>query len=249
MVDAGVRMFGWGKDSSAALCVADSISRDSNMRFLIKLRRSLQKKYFPTDRDKAMRRWKSDQGDQKLRLEYDLSSASVVMDLGGYRGTWADEIHSRYGCTVHVFEPVRTFAEGIAAKFQGNPSIHVHGCGLGSHTRTERIGLSADASSIFQNDGVLETIELVDATQWFSAHQIQSVDLMKINIEGGEYELLERMLDSRLASRIDNIQVQFHNIAADSEARMNTILERLQATHQPTYQYHFVWENWQRNAA
>ncbi len=219
------------------------------MRFLIKLRRSLQKKYFPTERDKAIRRWRSDKGDQTLRLDYDLNSDSVVMDLGGYRGEWADEIHARYGCTVHVFEPVKSFAEGIAARFEGNTAIHVHGCGLGSHTRTERIGLSADASSIFQNDGALETIELVDAAQWFSAHRIETVDLMKINIEGGEYELLERLLDSSLASHVHNIQVQFHNIAPDSEARMNAILARLQATHQPTYQYHFVWENWERSAA
>ena len=35
--------------------------------------------------------------------------------------------------------------------------------------------------------------------------------LMKINIEGGEFELLERLLETRLISRIENIQVQFHN--------------------------------------
>ena len=83
------------------------------MRLLIKLRRSLQKKYFPTERDKVMRRWKADQGDQVLRLNYHLRPDSVVMDLGGYRGDWAHEIHSRYRCRVHVFEPVLSFADGI----------------------------------------------------------------------------------------------------------------------------------------
>lgn len=219
------------------------------MRFLIKLRRSLQKKYFPTDRDIAMRRWKSDQGDQKLRLDYDLNSDSVVLDLGGYRGEWAHDIHTRYGCTVHVFEPVKSFADGIVARFQGNPAIHVHCCGLGKQTRTERIGLSADASSMFQSNGAVESIQLVDAADWFQQNKVSHVDLMKINIEGGEYELLERLLESGLASRVENIQVQFHNLAPDSEARMKAILQGLHATHQPTYQYHFVWENWQRSAA
>jgi FkbM family methyltransferase len=219
------------------------------MRFLIKLRRSLQKKYFPTDRDRVIRRWRSDHGDQTLRLDYCLDSDSVVLDLGGYRGDWAQEIYSRYGCTVHVFEPVQSFADGIVQRFEGNESIHVHHCGLGRTTREERIGLSADASSMFQNEGTQETIQIVDAAVWFAKHDMPRVDLMKINIEGGEYELLERMLDTGLASRIENIQVQFHNLAADSEARMNAILQRLQASHQPTYQYHFVWENWQRSAA
>ena len=219
------------------------------MRFLIKLRRSLQKKFFPSDRDKEIRRWKSDLGDQKLRLDYDLNAESVVMDLGGYRGEWAHDIHSRYGCTVHVFEPVVSFAEGIAGRFKGNASIHVHCCGLGKETRTELMGLSADASSMFQNDGTLETIQMIDAADWFQRHNVRQVDLMKINIEGGEYELLERLLDTELAFRVENFQVQFHNIAADSESRMNAILHRLQSTHQPTYQYHFVWENWQRSVA
>ncbi len=219
------------------------------MRFLIKLRRSLQKKYFPNERDLSMRRWKADQGDQKLRLEYDLNANSVVLDLGGYRGDWAHDIHSLYGCTVHVFEPVAIFANGIEKRFEGNSAIHVHCCGLGRTTRKEQLGLSADASSMFQNEGDLETIQLVDVVDWFLKNQIRRVDLMKINIEGGEYELLERLLESGLASRIENIQVQFHNIADDSESRMQAILQQMRATHQPTYQYHFVWENWQRNAA
>ncbi|MEZ6033023.1 MAG: FkbM family methyltransferase [Planctomycetaceae bacterium] len=219
------------------------------MRFLIKLRRSLQKKYFPTDRDRAMRRWRSDHGDETLRLNYSLNSASVVMDLGGYRGDWAQNIHERYGCTVHVFEPVQSFADGIVRRFDGNEAIHVHRCGLGSTTRDERIGLSADASSMFHCEGAQETIRIVDAAAWFAEYNVPRVDLMKINIEGGEYELLERMLDAGLASRVENIQVQFHNLAVDSETRMNNILQRLQASHQPTYQYHFVWENWQRSAA
>lgn len=196
-----------------------------------------------------MRRWRSDHGDETLRLNYSLNSESVVLDLGGYRGDWAHNIHERYGCTVHVFEPVQSFADGIVRRFDGNEAIHVHRCGLGSTTRDERIGLSADASSMFHSEGAQETIRIVDAAAWFAAHEVPRVDLMKINIEGGEYELLERMLDTGLASRVENIQVQFHNLAVDSETRMNDILQRLQASHQPTYQYHFVWENWQRSAA
>ena len=40
------------------------------------------------------------------------------------------------------------------------------------------------------------------------------VDLIKINIEGGEYELLEAILDNNLAKAFDNLQIQFHGIPA-----------------------------------
>ena len=70
---------------------------------------------------------------------------------------------------------------------------------------------------------------------------------MKINIEGGEYELLEYLLDTGLATQIINYQVQFHDFVPDAEARMTAIRERLSQTHTLTYQYEFVWGNWRFN--
>ncbi len=219
------------------------------MQYLAKLRRRFQKKFFPTDWDKVIRQWKSDKGDQTLRLDYDLNRNSTVLDLGGFRGEWAHQIHSRYGCKVHVFEPVTSFAKGIVDRFDGNTAIEVHSCGLGGITRSECIFLSADASSIVQKQGAAESIRIVDVVEWFEQHRIERVDLMKVNIEGAEYELLERMLDAGLERLINNIQVQFHNFTPNAVSRMKAILDRLQESHQPTYQYHFVWENWQRRVA
>ena len=91
--------------------------------------------------------------------------------------------------------------------------------------------------------------QLIEACEWMNAQRVQHIDLMKINIEGGEYELLEHMLDRSLVSRGDNIQVLCHDITPDSEARMDSILRRIAETHGPTYQYRLVWENWKKNAA
>lgn len=219
------------------------------MRYFHKLRRRLQKTFFPNEWDLVIRRWKSDKGDQTLRLDYDLHADSVVLDLGGYRGEWAGNILSRYGCTVHVFEPVASFANGIVTRFPNNDAIEVHKFGLGGYTRSESIGLSADGSSVFQVNGETESIQIVDVAEWMQHQTASHFGLMKINIEGGEYEVLERLLDTGLVSRVDDIQVQFHNIAPDSEARMKSILRRLEHSHGPTYQYPFVWENWRRRAA
>ena len=211
--------------------------------------RSLKKRVFPTGRELVVRKWKNDRGDQTLRLNYSLDANSVVMDMGVYRGDWAHEIHQRYGSQIHVFEPVMSFADAIKTRFSGNAAIHVHACGLASRTRTETIELSADASSMYSGGGEKQSIQLIEACAWMYAQRVLRVDLMKINIEGGEYELLEHMLDRDLVSRVDNIQVQFHDIASDSEARMDSILKRLAETHGPTYQYRLVWENWKKNAA
>ncbi|MEZ6040482.1 MAG: FkbM family methyltransferase [Planctomycetaceae bacterium] len=173
-----------------------------------------------------------------------MTSQSVVLDLGGYRGDWADQIHRQYGSQVHVFEPVKSFASGIRDRFASNTAIHVYDFGLGAKTRDEQICLSADASSIFQGEGDSESIRIVDIAEWMHDHAIGHVSLMKVNIEGGEYELLERILDSGLESKFDDIQVQFHRLDEACEERMDRILDRLAGTHEPTFQYRFVWENW-----
>src|SRR5262245_42140527 len=50
-------------------------------------------------------------GDMTLRMTYDLSPDSVVLDLGGYHGAWAVEIMARYCCHIHIFEPCPQFME------------------------------------------------------------------------------------------------------------------------------------------
>ena len=69
-------------------------------------------------------------------------------------------------------------------------------------------------------------------------------DLIKINIVGGEYEVLEILLKNNMISIFKNIQVQFHDFIVDNaKERMNAIQKKLALTHVLTFQYEFVWEN------
>ena len=212
-------------------------------KIITKIRVSL----FPSEHDKDVKRWFTDNGDEKLRCEYDdLNAESLVIDLGGYKGQWASDIYARYNCRVLVFEPVRSFAEKIKARFERNPMIEVFCLALGANRRQEIISLGADGTSVYRNSSEKETIQFEDVAKFFSEHGVSSVDLMKINIEGGEYELLPRLFDAGLVNRIKHLQIQFHDIGSDSELRMKKICQELEKTHNPTYQYKFVWENWMR---
>jgi FkbM family methyltransferase len=209
---------------------------------LVKFKRS----FFPSQRDKAIKKWWADGGDYKLRFDYDLNSESWVFFYGGVLGQGASELFSRYQCRILVFEPVKRFAQQIDERFRKNSKIEVFNFGLGGSTRSERIAVCADGSSVFVESKEREQILVMDILEWLSTRDEDNFDLLKINIEGGEYELLERIIACDLASKIDSIQVQFHNIAEDSEQRMQRILSVLSRTHMPTYQYRFVWENWKR---
>lgn len=211
-----------------------------------RLFRSIRKRIAPTPHEMTFKRWCRDCGDKKLRYSYPLDADSLVFDLGGYQGEWAAGIHQRYGAKVEIFEPVESFAGSIRERFANNAAIRVHACGLGGTTRTEQLAMCRDGSSVFRAADEIVPVEIVDVQEWFAREAVGEVALMKINIEGGEYELLERMLDAGLVRQVQDIQVQFHNLWPDSEARMEGILSRLSATHEPTWQYPFVWENWRR---
>lgn len=203
-----------------------------------------------TPQEKSSILWSRDNGDMTLRLEYPLDHSSTVFDLGGYEGQWTSDIFSKYCCFIYVFEPVEEFAVKIGRRFSKNNKIFVHRCGLSDLNKESKIFIDGDHSSTFKSKGegkaVSEKMHSLRAVDFMKEHKIQSIDLMKINIEGGEYELLEHLLDSGFIENITNIQVQFHAFVPNAEERMMKIQQELAKTHFLTYQYLFVWENWQK---
>ena len=181
---------------------------------------------------------------EKLRYEYELDAHSVVFDLGGYEGQWASDLFARYCPTLYVFEPVRAFAEQITERFAHNPHIHVFPFALGNGTFDTTLSLAANGSSVFIDTPEKETISVKTAADFLAEHQIDHIDLMKINIEGGEYDLLEHLIEHDLTKRISNLQIQFHDFVPNALERMQAIRETLRQTHEPTYLFDFVWENW-----
>jgi FkbM family methyltransferase len=189
-------------------------------------------------------RWIADNGEAK-RYEYKLAESSFVIDLGGYKGEWTAEIHRRYGSNILIFEPVKSFFDGIEKRFEDNEMINAANVAIGNERRTEIIHLNQDATSMFV-EGEVEEIKILDVYETFKINEIESVDLMKINIEGGEYELLERMIETNMLGIVDNYQIQFHDFIPNCTQRRNAIREELKKTHKCDWCYEFVWESWSK---
>lgn len=190
--------------------------------------------------------WKK--GDETLRLNYPLNQESLVLDIGGYKGEWAFNIYSLYQPLIYIFEPVSSFQNIIHRKFENNSKIKLFKFGLGNESRFVDISLDADGSSTHRRleSRQVERIEIVGIDQFFKNNQIEQVDLMKINIEGEEYVLLQAMLNNNLHKKVKNIQVQFHSWIDNATAMRSEIQKSLSKTHRLTYDFPFVWENWER---
>jgi FkbM family methyltransferase len=174
---------------------------------------------------------------EELRYEYPLKPDDLVVDVGGYEGKFANEIRRRYGCRVWCFEPV--FHKEIRTKL--HPDVELLAYGLGRGDYSQSFFVKGDMTGAWAEGEQIEVF-VVDVNGTLR----EPVALLKLNCEGGEYEILEAILDEGDPLLYDNIQVQFHSIFPDSEARWQKIRERLLVTHELTYDAPWCWENYKR---
>jgi hypothetical protein len=71
---------------------------------------------------------------------------------------------------------------------------------------------------------------------------------MKVNIEGGEYDLFDRLVETDRLPRVQLVSVQFHEWHPHAHRRRRAIRRALRRSHQEVWCYPWVWELWQRRA-
>lgn len=197
---------------------------------------------------RALRKWYLDMGDVTLRYDYpNLGEKSIVLDIGGHIGSWSHKIVSMYDPYVFILEPVRKHHEIMKRQFKSNPKIKILNFALSDSNKSAKISLFGVRSSIYKDVGPRsENVTCIDVYEFFTKFKLKKVDLMKLNVEGGEYKILNRMIEKDLIRRCDNIQIQFHNIDKNSKKERLKIRNELSKTHKLTYDYYFMWENWQK---
>jgi FkbM family methyltransferase len=178
----------------------------------------------------------------RLRVSYPLNEKSLVLDVGAFMGCWFSTIYRIYGCNIIAYEPT-TFGYTECLNHT-NKKIILKKIGLFNENKKILISNTGDSSSIFLKDNT-EEISVVDV--YSELYNLPSIDLIKINVEGSEYEILERLIEVNFIKKIKNIQVQFHKFPelCDPINRRNNIREKLKQTHELTYDFEFIWENWQ----
>ncbi|MFZ2621009.1 MAG: FkbM family methyltransferase [Minisyncoccia bacterium] len=191
--------------------------------------------------------FRKDIGDSTNKLSF-LDENSVVFDVGGYEGQWASNIYGKYNSNIHIFEPVPNFSVEIQHRFEKNKKIKVNKFGLSDKTETKKISVGGDGSSTIKKISEEKIdIKLVDVIEYIKQNNIRKIDLIKINIEGGEYALLNRLIDYGYMKNINYVLVQFHNFFPEAKKEMQEIKDKLKNSHNPVYQYEFIWELWKQN--
>ncbi len=186
---------------------------------------------------------------RQLLHEADINADSTVIDAGAYTGEWAQEIMDRYNPTIHAFEPDPRNYKQLARRAADNDRLIAYKFGLGDRNETAKMALEHLGSSIFSDTsgktGVpFADVEIRDIADTWRSLALGQVDLMKINIEGGEFPLLERMIDTGLLKNVNCFMIQFHEWHPGAYHRRRKIRKALRKFHTLDWDYHFVWEKW-----
>lgn len=187
--------------------------------------------------------------DRLLLHEADLDKNSIVIDAGAYTGDWAQEILEKYSPTIYAFEPDPRNYKQLRQKMDSIRSVVTYSFGLGAKTETLHMTLEHLGSSMFYDASVkkgtpLAEVEIKDISTVWTSLALDRVNFMKINIEGAEFPLLERMIECSLVAKVDCFLIQFHEWHPDAYKRRRKIRAALSDTHRLVWDYHFVWEKW-----
>lgn len=144
---------------------------------------------------------------------------NVFIDLGAGSG---DDIKGYYKLAsdnknheVHAFEPNPKRTAGIKKRYP-NINTYTAAAGLKEGTVKLYLGKSLNTSSTNKNKVSISTDKFIEAPvidipTWLKNNfTTEDYITMVIDIEGGEYDLLQGMYDAGLWSWIDEMYVEFH---------------------------------------
>ena len=144
------------------------------------------------------------------------------------------------------FEPIPNLYKNLVEKFKNYDKIKVYNFGISDKEKEIEISLLNDGSSFYLESENKVSAKVISLIKFLKENQLGRIDLIKINIEGDEFPLLKNLIENNMVNVFKNIQVQFHQFIPDSINKRNWIREKLSLTHKLTYDYEFVWENWEK---
>ena len=146
-----------------------------------------------------------------------LHAGSTVVDVGlGEDISFSESLTRAYGCAVHGFDPT---PKALAYVRQRNPDkFQLHPVGVAGSSRQATFFLPNNplhvSGSITQSDHVgadrIE-VQLIDLDEVLGSIRSDRIDLLKLDIEGAEYELLSSESFKHNAAKIHVICIEFHH--------------------------------------
>lgn len=185
-------------------------------------------------------------------LLYDapLEKGDIAIDVGGFKGDWAARVQEKFEAKIYVFEPNPPVVEKLRKRFDDYTDIQIYDYGLGGQD-AELDLIQKDMGSSFYSTRATSNLPTVKARVRDIATVLgelghDEIGVIKLNIEGGEYEVMERLIETGWLPRVRCFMIQFHEWFKRAHKRRGKIQAALRETHDVEWDYKFIWEKWVR---
>ena len=183
--------------------------------------------------------------DDLLVQNHNLFPGDRVLVLGAYKGSSIERWLQIYEVEVLAIEPISEFVDFLNCKFAENKSVTIFPFAVGSVNGDVSLSVDEYSTSSFMRHGISRVVELVDVGQFLASLE-KLPRIIELNIEGGEYDVLERIIELGFLKSIDCLIIQFHKYDLRCELRRAQIRLVLAETHNCVFSYEWIWERWQR---
>jgi FkbM family methyltransferase len=138
---------------------------------------------------------------------------AVIFDVGANIGSYTKQALEICGdgVVIHAFEPSASAFERLQKQFGNRPNVHLSRAGIGARAGRATLFSSEPGSVLasIHGSGTGEEIEIVTLDAYCEMREIERIDLLKLDLEGGELDALrgaERLL---AANQIELVQFEF----------------------------------------
>ena len=183
---------------------------------------------------------------EKLKYGMKLAPDGLVLDVGSYLGEFTQKMLKKNpNMTFWLYEPIPKYFSACANRYKDRENIIVHQKAVSADGRDITMQINS-LRSRQQNKIALDSTVVESKSIQEIFDSVLNIELMKINIEGMEYECLEQLMLSGSLIKVRHLLIQFHNFESDSQERRNALRNKIEQDFYNIYTFEWIWELWIR---
>lgn len=164
----------------------------------------------------------------KIYEQYDLSDLDVVIDAGANVGLFTAYISTKNPKIIHAIEPTSVAFYELQKQFNYCNGVRTHKIGLGG--KNDEMIININNNNHVTSSFLIETsesttkehVDVLTLPKFYETQKIQKIDLVKLDIEGMEYEVIDVMKDDEIQMS-ERYLIEYH---MNEDNRLDKILDR-----------------------
>lgn len=166
----------------------------------------------------------------------DLDSDSVILDLGGHLGQFSKILISQFDCVCYCIEALPSLYNQIPSDI---PQLKKFNYAISDSNGILEFAITEGAEGNYikeignnnnKTQEIIDTLQVrsITLSEFLKQQNINRIDLLKIDIEGAEFEVFNS-IDNFLLSSIKQITIEFHDFKfKDLKPQVENIKRRLE---------------------